>query len=250
MRPSRDSDTEIARAVEGLYATFGGYPAPPEPELSPLKAHLIDHARALHRARLAEIQAEALWPYAFHALTTWGGEDELKHFIPRLLELLWREPHWADATQLVGKLGYARWRDWPEPEQRAIERFFDAWFLALLDDDRTIGLAGDLLCGIARCEESIASWLDRWGHSDSHTATLQLADLIDRERGSLYKRGQVSRDWLEPARSELSRWLRSPETADRLEAAYLRAPTAPAADRIAAAFDILSCLPPEKFGGA
>lgn len=245
MRPERDSDAEIARAVEGLYATFGRYPAPPEPELSPLKSHLIDQARALHRGRLAEIEPEALAPYAFHAMTTWGGVDEFKHFIPRLLELLWREPHWADATLLVGKLGYARWRDWPEGEQRAIERFLDAWFRALLYDDQTTGLAGDLLRGIAQCQESIAPWLDRWARCETRAAIAQLADLIDRESASLYKRGEVSRDWLEPARTDLSRWLRSPATAGRLEAAYLRDPGAPGADRIAAAFDVLSCLPSE-----
>jgi hypothetical protein len=231
-------------AIEALYATFSGYRAPVEPELSPLKEHLTEQARMLHRARLGEIDGEMLWPYAFHALTTWGGLDEFKHFLPRMLELLWREPHWVEADLLVGKLDYAVWRNWAETEQRAVEQFLDRWFGAILDDDRCIGLAGDFLHGLGRLRESIAPWLQRWAECDSRTATLQLADLIERER-PLYKRGRLSGSWVEPARTELTEWLRSPEIADRLEAEYLHAPNAPAADRIASAFDILKCLPPE-----
>jgi len=65
------------------------------------------------------------------ALTTWGEVTDLKHFLPRILELLAQldaTQDWAiDGELIASKLRYADWRKWPADEQDALTQFFLAF---------------------------------------------------------------------------------------------------------------------------
>ena len=120
-----DPQGRLAEAVEGLYDVFSRYPLVPRVGGCPCCVSDSDEA-LLHSKPLRELTADDLWRYAFKALSTWGTEEDFKHFLPRLFELV------AAGTtideQLFHKLVYARppWRQWPVQEQQAIEDYLDA----------------------------------------------------------------------------------------------------------------------------
>lgn len=64
-------------------------------------------------------------------MTTWGNVDDYRHFLPRIAELISSGQaggsYGVDLDMVGNKLAYAKWRAWPDEEQRAIEE----WLLAL-----------------------------------------------------------------------------------------------------------------------
>ena len=80
---------------------------------------------------------------------TSGDVDLFKHYLPRLLELVAEgrlTSDWAGADRVVETLeaedpdGEVRWKQWPEPESRAVGRFLDRfitpeWRADWLDDE-------------------------------------------------------------------------------------------------------------------
>src|SRR5438128_364366 len=62
-------------------------------------------------------------------MTTWGDEEDFKHFLPRILEL-WSEDEGFllnGADQLWSKLESANWREWPENEKQALKNVLDVF---------------------------------------------------------------------------------------------------------------------------
>ncbi|MQY05757.1 hypothetical protein [Actinomadura macrotermitis] len=114
---------ELAEAVATLYSAFGAYRPPREGDFCEHCLRAEDVA-ALRNAPLRELAEPDLFPYLIKAMGTWGGVEEYKYFLPRMLELL-AMGRWADLPMLAGRIG----DDWPEPEQAALRRFFDAWLL-------------------------------------------------------------------------------------------------------------------------
>ena len=138
MPRSKLPPTALESALEALYATFSRYNGT-HLEGCPHCVSFQDSA-ALRRAPLRQLGGE-LHPYLFKAMTTWGTEEDFKHFVPRLLDLY----AWStDAWLLCDKLLYARWRSWAEPEQRAVEGYLLAlWRERLAADEAP--LPGDVL---------------------------------------------------------------------------------------------------------
>ena len=67
-------------------------------------------------------------------MTTWGTEEDFKHFLPRLLELVTAEESITDVVDsevLLGKLAYADWTHWPSEEQKAVNDYLNALWLHL-----------------------------------------------------------------------------------------------------------------------
>ena len=85
----------------------------------------MEEAERIYSMPLRELSADDLQSYARHALTTWGGIEDFKHFIPRMFDLLWTEPEWTDTAILLTKLQSENWRLWPDSEQAGIENFPD-----------------------------------------------------------------------------------------------------------------------------
>jgi len=93
--------------------------------------------RGLHRVPLRELTVDDLEMLAFRAMTTFGDEQDYRHFLPRILELasFGRTPHIGFDLWLIGnKLTYGRWTTWPADEQAAISEWVQAMFDE--EDDR------------------------------------------------------------------------------------------------------------------
>lgn len=80
-------------------------------------------------------------------MTTFGDMDDLKHFLPRILELHALDYDGAhyELDVILGKLNYARWNTWPDAEIHAIQAFVNSWLKALIYDDNELNRScGDI----------------------------------------------------------------------------------------------------------
>jgi len=76
-------------SLENLYQTFAKYRL--QPDISACLCCVTESDQAkLYKNELRKLTADDLALYSIKAVTTWGDEDDLKHFLPRILEL-WDE---------------------------------------------------------------------------------------------------------------------------------------------------------------
>jgi len=129
-----DSSGAIATAVEQLYRVFDRYPGLSQMEACPCGCmYSVDQA-SIRAHPLRELTSDDLDHYVSKAMTTWGDEDDYRHYLPRILEL--GASSEADDYTFVhiaySKLNYANWRSWPAEEQAAITSFLTTrWSVGL-----------------------------------------------------------------------------------------------------------------------
>jgi hypothetical protein len=119
---------ELERRTEDLYQAFADYPLADRIDHCP-HCELDEAERQLHARPLSELTWRELGPFAFRAMATFGDLADLKHFLPRLLELYAADhvgaPH--SLFMFFGKLDAAAWTTWPPGEVAAIRAFVEAW---------------------------------------------------------------------------------------------------------------------------
>jgi hypothetical protein len=176
------SGIELQNAINGLYLTFSQYPLPPHVDGCPHCVKDTDHA-LLYAASLKDLNAGQLSRYTFKAMTTWGDEDDFRHFLPRIFELaVIGDGSWT-VPVVFGKLAYARWEKWPSDERQAITNFFEALWVDALSDFPHKFSAEDCLCSIAQATSNLLPYLARWQVAQSlthakHFAALVVYDLV------------------------------------------------------------------------
>jgi len=119
---------ELDSATSALYEAFAGYPLKPKIEGCP-HCKLDSAEAALHSRPLRELGWAEFDVYPSKAMTTFGDENDFKHFLPRILELFVIRDTGAgcDIFVIFGKMRSASWAEWPDPEKQAVRRFVDAW---------------------------------------------------------------------------------------------------------------------------
>src|SRR5262249_5780030 len=124
---------ELRKTIENLYSTFAGYCLRDDTNACPC-CHSPGDEKRLHRSSLRKLDAGDLELYANDALLVWGDVDDFKHFLPRIFELVVTNGReFADQPIVFKKLYHAEWRYWPQAEQLAIEHFFRALWIWVLN---------------------------------------------------------------------------------------------------------------------
>lgn len=119
---------EFEIAKEKLYSTFSKYPFKSTIEGCPCCVSDSDKS-ALHSKQLRELEDEDISRYAFKAMTTWGDVNDYKHYLPRIFELSAKRKLIVDTFVILGKLEYAKWKEWDKQEQESIIDFLKAWWV-------------------------------------------------------------------------------------------------------------------------
>jgi len=222
-----DDNDRMREAIERLYGVFSAYK---------LHEHVAgcthcvsdrDHAR-IHRAPLRELTGDDLERYAFKAMTTWGTANDFRHFLPRIFELIARDP-WDPivAEVAVGKLSEGKWTSWPSEEQVAIREFLHAWWLETLSQfPLTIFFDADkCLCCIGQAVDDLGDFLNEWRIDSIRAHALHFAEFIQSNgavRPERKRRLLASAFWHNRPQSEASviRWLTHPARAEEVERAF------------------------------
>jgi len=142
--------------LEHLYRVFSRYPLPEQIPGCPCCVGEEDQQK-LHSQSLRELSDDDLGLYATKAMTTWGGVDDYRHFLPRLFELSLTTAHGylgLDADMIGGKLGYGDFSSWPEAERRAVEELLDSLEPVVFDDSAEDACTTDLPPGAPRWSRS------------------------------------------------------------------------------------------------
>lgn len=233
----------LRSAVEGLYAAFAGYPLRAHVDGCPCCTDDADHRR-IHARPLRELSGEDLSRFAFKALTTWGTADDLRHFLPRLLELIAFDDLEVNPEIVLGKLVYADWRSWPPTEQSAVERYADSlWRTFLASFPSAVPPLPDAdtaLCTVAQVVDDLRPLLAYWQGVPCIAHLRHLARFVVQDSGHLMQTA-ASGFWEErPAQWEQVRtWRRDPSLRQVLEEGFFRHAHEPFADELAAAADAL-----------
>ena len=179
---------ELQTAIEELYRVFEGYRLSANTDPCPC-CHSPEEDRRLRSKPLRNLSSEDLWQYTTDALYTWGGENEFKHFLPRILELLTLvgEPSsvFVDPECVLGKLTYSSqgktsWHRWPTLEQAAISRYLHAVWPMVLDThpDDLSEYPYEWLCAFAFAEGDLSWYLEYWLTAASVNAHRNLARMV------------------------------------------------------------------------
>lgn len=134
-----------------------------------------------------------------------------------------RQTGWTDEATLIQKLESANWRSWPEIEQRAIEAFLRALWMALLSGEVTHPPMAALVQGVTGSGIPVQPIIDAWTSAAGYDAAMQLADLITLSRRELLKDGALGARWSADARAALMPLLRSESARTKISEAFFHA---------------------------
>ncbi|MCO5996788.1 hypothetical protein [Actinoallomurus rhizosphaericola] len=169
---------DLAEATERLYSAFARHPLPAEIDYC---EHCVTPAEvAATRARpLRLLSADDLHPLMWRALSTWGDEAELKHFLPRVLELIADDEvsEQAVASIFLEKVDLL-WATWPDDERAAIETFLGAWWPTLLSEFPREFSAFSFLESNGDLGVPIEPYLAHWETRENEAAARHLAWLV------------------------------------------------------------------------
>jgi hypothetical protein len=209
-----------------LYSVFAPVPLPRRLHGSPLRD--VDKILSdITAAPLRHLTHEQLGAFATYALTTVGGPEDYRHFLPRILELAIEGGAQTGfkAGVIANRIAMAGWPSWSHDERDAVESVFRAAFRRAIEMDTDEQRdADEWLCGLCRLGLDPASSLAVWRASPTVNAALQLADFVGVatvKDGALV--GSIWGDVDEAARRAVATWTFSQETWAQLIAVVDRA---------------------------
>jgi len=107
-------------SLENLYHTFAKYRLRLDIGVCSCCVTESDKKR-LQKKELRKLAVDDLGKYFLKAVTTWGDEYDLKHFLPRILELMDELP----SDMVLIKLQSVDWETWPSQEKDAIVAYLE-----------------------------------------------------------------------------------------------------------------------------
>ncbi len=228
-------------AIRRLYEVFARYVARRNMPRWGMTQEEIDH---LCVTPLTDLTPGNLAEYVVHAVTTVGEAADFKHFLPRVLELLYWGQETTDPEVLIGKLSYSDWHQWPDAEQEAVHEFLLAWWKHILSRDPTAlefrVTIDSCLSAIGLAEDDLAPFLDYWRSRDDANPLRHLAAMVDTNYDALMRHGRLGNSWLRERRKQMGqiqKWLLSPQTGEALERAFFAHSDAPFAQELSQAHE-------------
>lgn len=166
---------ELKIAIENLYSTFSVYPFKSTMEGCPCCVSNSDKEE-IHSKTLRELDEDDLSRYTAKAITTWGDENDYKHYMPRIFELLSTTDFIVDTFIVLGKLEYGNWKTWPEKEQLAIRQFLLAWWSDLIETKTYFDK--EAFIEISKLTDNMDEILKRWRLTQYDNNFLNYVDLV------------------------------------------------------------------------
>lgn len=223
---ARDS---LSESVEALYAAFAECRVGATVEGCPCCVSPTE-ARALATSPLRAVPGDLLDRYAFKAVTTWGTEADLRHFVPAIWERMVLHRLGVDPQIVYGKVARMIL---PERQREALARVTYDWLgLALVDarePETVVECAG--IFGLSMAP--ILALLDAASGPPVIHGIASLAIALGSREGYSWS------FWKSDREQAVATWMRANARA-RLEAAFFAHPDAPEAAEWSYAVDLLS----------
>ena len=186
----------LRAAIEHLYATFSGYRVTDYEALcifdfGPTEEELESVSAPLREVPLAVVRSMEFYDPSWES---WGTEAEVKHFLPRILELVADDPGilWGSAFSLFKYKLHGALTGWSEAEAAALRAWIEATLdhhLAegecpkeLIEAAAELGLTGDEI--LARWGEATVEGPWRHSVSEDPAVLAVIAEVARRAPGS------------------------------------------------------------------
>lgn len=235
----------VKNVVRELYRVFRSHRTRHHPDGCPCCVSDSDKRRLLSKP-LEQLTPDDLGRFAWKVLTTWGTVEDLKHFLPRLLELVATDECAPfEREVLFGKLRLGGWRAWPNNERQVIDEYLNVVWRDCLESEAGCVWLDELLCGLGNAVDDVTPLLQGWTKCRLHTGYEHLVHFIDWNSATLLKRRHLANPFWSAAETQMRQvidWLASPQTVQTLEQLFAMEPDAPFSDAIAIAADRLSLL--------
>lgn len=210
--PDSTLSPSLSDAVERVYTVFAGHPLPP---VTAYCTHCVTAAEEaeLHRYPLRELPVAVMTGFAADSLMTWGDLPDVKHLLPRMLELVATAAYggFPDVETIVGVLARGKWTTWPADEQAAVRGFLHAWWADELARWPSRHGIESVLSAVAVAEDDLAPYLAVWEAAADPAAVLHVADLVAGNAARLTAGKPLGNPWLveRPAQNaQATAWLR------------------------------------------
>jgi hypothetical protein len=213
---------ELNQAITDLYRAFEHTPRPAKVEGCPCCAD-EGELRTMVEVPLRDLIPEQVRSYAFSALLTVGRVEDLRYFLPRLLELSVTEELEVDVEIILRKLPYGRWREWPPEERAGVEAFLEALTATFATQEWDRFMLDEWICGLGQMFEDTTPYL-RPLLAPTPAAAGNLVRFYEYNRGDL-KRGTLSSAFWQDtptSRDRVVAWFRSAEVSNAVDMAYVR----------------------------
>ena len=200
---------ELSSAVERLYQCFSFYPCRPTIEGCPCCVSNTDKEK-IHSKQLRQLDGDDLSRYAAKAMTTRGGVEDFKHFLPRIFELVAIEDPGIDLFSVAGKLEYGQWENWPELEREAIIAFLYAWWPDFVKSNYCFDQ--EIFVILCRLTQDIDAILGLWKISFKDNSFNNFVELVLNYSTDLFGKRKDFKDLDDESVEKLIDWIKKNST--------------------------------------
>ncbi|WP_146258944.1 hypothetical protein [Streptomyces tateyamensis] len=102
-----------------------------------------------------------------------------RRLTPQIVRLLVTGRLHVDHGLVASRLLAAGWRDWPAPEQQALERVWEAWWRSTLHEHPGTGQVTEVLEAVSVSTGSLSPWLAVWADTRTEAADQHLGAALD-----------------------------------------------------------------------
>jgi hypothetical protein len=233
---------ELKKSIQNLYDTFDKYQGNPNMDGSPIYDDEIElWNQQLFSKPLRELSAQDLFRFHFKSMTTWGDENDFKHFLPRLMELETEFNGFTEIALLYNKLEYAQFKTWPVEEQSSVYEFTLALWISLLTDPATVAEweFHQYFESIANIYPDTNLVLKIWEENNTFVSLKYLADYVLEKHTNIFRGDQKYQKYLK-CLSPFKQWLLSANVIRKMEQAFFEFEKDPFAENFSWAEKILS----------
>lgn len=171
----------LENSIITLYDTFKKYQLNNQIVKCPCGCINDEEEKLIYSKSLNYLEIEDLSFYISKAITTWGNENDFKHFLPRILELYSsaRYNNYFDLDIIWNKLEYGRWKDWDKKEIDAIKEYIiNDWFEFINFSELEISFSYlETYSKFCSADELIKNW----NYLNEEIALKKIVDFIDYE---------------------------------------------------------------------
>jgi hypothetical protein len=218
-------------SIQELYEVFERYPLRDHIAVCD-HCHLLEDVALLKSKELRRLGVDELQGYMFAAMTTWGDDQDFRHYLPRILELLACDrrltDEFMDPSMALENLQYAQWASWPAEEQKAVKRYLLALWDAKVNEAFPLEDCGpsfieDWLCAIGNVENDLAPYLNIWVAAVSSNAVRNLSHFTVTVAEELAEKKLQDAFWSQrqTQSTQVVEWLLGPEVRAKLTTASI-----------------------------
>jgi hypothetical protein len=203
---------DLKTAIDTLYRVFAPYQRPTEIQLCLQCYKTSTMPGPGQDVPLRELEAEELEGLAFDFLVCAGDLDCLRHYLPRLFELVATKRYWLDMEILFKKLADPAhpYTTWPEAEHEAIDAYFAALWRQLIaaSVDQQPPSPDEFLCAIDRAGVDPIDYLNTWMQTPGLASLLNFREFLLENNSSALKGKLANAFWERPGEEKVLDWLR------------------------------------------